>query len=208
MARYTGPVCRICRREGTKLFLKAERCYSKCPMNKKRNYPPGQHGQLRKKVSEYGLQLREKQKTRRTYGILEGQFRTYFDRAARHQGVTGTMLLQTLERRLDNAVYRAGFGGSRPESRQLVRHGHFLVNGKKVNIPSYLLKPGDKVSVAPNSQVMLRFKDLAELNKVRVTPEWLSVIWNVFEFAMLRLPERAEIDTPVQEHLIVELYSR
>jgi small subunit ribosomal protein S4 len=192
-----------------KLFLKSERCYTeKCPMTKKRNYPPGQHGQVRKKTSEYGQQLREKQKARRTYGVLERQFRRYFEMAQRARGVTGEALLQLLERRLDNVVYRMGLGGSRPEARQLVRHGHIAVNGRKVSIPSYLVKPGDRIAVREKSRDLPRFKELQELARARTVPEWLSVNHEAMEGTVLRLPTREEVDLPVQEHLIVELYSR
>jgi small subunit ribosomal protein S4 len=189
MARYTGPVCRLCRREGTKLFLKGERCYTpKCSVDR-RGYPPGQHGQGRKRVSEYALHLREKQKARRTYGVLERQFRRYYDLAARRRGITGENLLQLLETRLDNVVYRLGFASSRPEARQLVLHGHFSVNGRKVSVPSYQVRPGDVVAVREGSRNLDKFK--ANL-----------------EGEILSLPTRDQIDVPVQEHLIVEYYSR
>lgn len=208
MARYTGPVCRLCRREGTKLFLKAERCYTdKCPIVK-RNHPPGQHGMARKKLSEYGLQLREKQKTRRYYGVQEAQFRKSFERAQTRRGVTGEVMLQLLERRLDNVVYRLGIGGSRPESRQTVRHGHIEVNGRKVSIPSYMVRPGDRVAVREGSRDVERFKLRREMAKGRFVPEWLSANLEQLEGTVVRLPERADIDTPVKEHLVVELYSR
>lgn len=208
MARHTGPVCRLCRREGVKLFLKADRCYlEKCPMNKKRNYPPGLHGQSRKKVSEYGLQLREKQKARRAYGVLEGQFRRYFHRAQALSGVTGENLLQLLERRLDNVVYRLGLAGSRPEARQMVRHGHFRVNGRKVSIPSFLVRVGDRISLRAESREKPRFKELQERGGHAV-PEWLSFQPEAWEGTVTRLPRREEIDIPIEEHLIVELYSR
>ncbi|MCL6596746.1 MAG: 30S ribosomal protein S4 [Firmicutes bacterium] len=208
MARYTGPVCRICRREGVKLFLKGERCYTKCPLNHKKIYPPGQHGQIRKKLSEYGLELREKQKARRMYGVLDAQFRRYVEAAQRSRGVTGEVLLQTLERRLDNVVYRAGLASSRPEARQLVRHGHFAVNGRKVSIPSYQLRPGDVVQVRPKSREMVRLQQLQEVARTRPTPPWLSYNPDQWEVTVVRLPERSEVDAPVEEHLIVELYSR
>ena len=167
MARYTGPVCRLCRREGTKLFLKGSRCYSdKCGVVR-RAYAPGQHGQGRKKVTEYGVQLREKQKARRIYGVLESQFRLYFAKAAREKGITGERLLQLLELRLDNVIFRCNFGESRPQSRQLVRHGHFTVNGSRVNIPSYLVKEGDVIEIAQKSRSMSIFADVAETLRTR-----------------------------------------
>ncbi len=208
MARETGPVCRLCRREGTKLFLKAEKCYTdKCPV-KKRGVPPGQHGLGRRKLSGYGLQLREKQKAKRFYGLMESQFRNTFERAQRSTGATGERMLQLLERRLDNVVYRMGLGGSRPEARQMVRHGHFLLNGKKASIPSILVRPGDKISVAESSRKNPRYEDLRQVAQGRTVPEWLEVDMEKLEGTLLRLPERAEIDTPVEEHMIVELYSR
>jgi small subunit ribosomal protein S4 len=198
----------LCRREGQKLFLKAEKCYTdKCPV-KKRPYAPGQHGQGRKKLSEYGIQLREKQKARRFYGLTETQFRNVVARAQRAKGITGARMLQLLERRLDNVVYRAGLGGSRPEARQLVRHGHFLVNGRKVDIPSYLVRAGDRITVRERSQKSPRFQDLKEQLKGRTIPDWLSVEPEKLEASVVRLPERADIDAPVEEHLVVELYSR
>lgn len=208
MARYTGAVCRQCRREGIKLYLKGDRCYStKCGVDR-RAYAPGQHGQGRKKVSEYGLQLREKQKARRLYGILEGQFRRYFERAERQPGVTGENLLRLLERRLDNVVYRLGLAASRNEARQLVRHGHFTVNGRKVNIPSYLLRVGDVVAVRDKSKQSLRIKELLERASDRTPPAWLEYESEQANARIVALPERDQIDAPVQEHLIVELYSR
>jgi len=208
MARYTGPVCKLCRREGVKLYLKGERCYTeKCAVSR-RQYAPGQHGQNRKKISEYGLQLREKQKARRTYGVLEGQFRRYFEIADRKKGITGENLLQLLERRLDNVVYRLGFSASRAEARQLVRHGHFTVNGKKVNIPSFLVKAGDVIAVAEKSRNIARIKELAEMGGQRPVPTWLSVDYNTLQGEVVKIPTRDEIDTPVAEQMIVELYSR
>ena len=209
MARYTGSVCRQCRREGLKLYLKGERCYTeKCAVDR-RAYPPGQHGQRRRgKVSEYGLQLREKQKARRTYGVLESQFHKYFKEADRRKGITGENLLQILESRLDNVVYRMGFALSRPESRQLVKHGHFTVNGRKVDIPSYQVRTDDVVAVKESSRDKGRFKDLAELMRTQGTMEWLSVDRETLTGKVLRLPTREEIDIPIAEHLIVELYSR
>ncbi|NLN07007.1 MAG: 30S ribosomal protein S4 [Firmicutes bacterium] len=209
MARYTGPVCRQCRREGMKLYLKGERCYTeKCAIDR-RSYAPGQHGQRRRgKVSEYGLQLREKQKARRIYGIMERQFRKYFREADRRKGITGENLLQILESRLDNIVYRMGFAFSRPEARQLIRHGHFTVNGRKVTIPSYLVRPGDVVAVRESSRGKGRFKELAELTRNQGTMEWLEVDGENLTGKVIRLPNRDEIDIPISEHLIVELYSR
>ena len=208
MARYVGPVCRKCRREGVKLYLKGDKCYSdKCAFTR-RNTGPGQHGQARKKVSEYGMQLREKQKTRRIYGILERQFRNYFVKAERQKGVTGENLLVLLERRLDNVVYRLGLAASRTQARQLVRHGHFTVNGRKVNIPSYLVKSGDVVAVAASSRELPVFKELAEGLSRKGTPAWLEVTANDLSGRIVRLPNRQDIDLPIQEHLIVELYSR
>ncbi len=208
MARYTEAVCRLCRREGGKLFLKGEKCYTpKCPVDK-RNYPPGEHGQGRRKVSEYGLQLREKQKARTIYGVLEAQFRRYFERAEKSRGVTGEVLLQLLERRLDNIVYRMGAGASRAEARQLVRHGHFTVNGKKVDIPSYLVREGDVVSVRPKSRNEGRFKELQEYARGRTFPDWLEVDVENQASKVLRYPKREDIDVTLEEHLIVELYSR
>jgi small subunit ribosomal protein S4 len=210
MARYTGPRCKLCRREGTKLYLKGEKCFTdKCAMER-RPTPPGQHGQGqgRRKLSEYGVQLREKQKARRTYGVMEGQFARYFEKAAKQkQGVTGEILLQTLERRLDNVVYRMGLASSRAEARQLVRHNHFLVNGHRVNIPSFLVKPGDVVEVREASRQKPRFKEMGPITS-RLVPAWLEVNPEALRGTVLRLPNRDEIDAPVQEQLIVEYYSR
>lgn len=206
MARYTDAVCRLCRREGVKLYLKGQKCYSdKCPVTK-RNTPPGMHGVSRRKVSEYGVQLREKQKARRFYGVLEKQFERYFEVSARKKGVTGETLLQTLERRLDNVVYRMGFAASRAEARQVVKHSHIDVNGRKVNIPSYLVREGDVVSVREGSRDHKRVKELSDV--AHAFPGWLSVEPEALRGTILRLPNRDEIDAPVQEHLIVELYSR
>lgn len=208
MARYTGPVCRLCRREGVKLYLKGERCYSdKCAIDR-RGYAPGQHGQGRRKQSEYGIQLREKQKARRTYGVLEKQFRHYYEEANRQHGVTGEVLLQLLERRLDNVVYRLGYAASRAEARQLVRHGHFTVNGRRVDIPSYQLKEGDVVAVREKSLESPRLKELVETADTRSVPAWLDRDSATASGKVLRIPTRDEIDTPVQEQMIVELYSR
>lgn len=208
MARYSGPRCRLCRREGVKLYIKGNRCYTdKCPLDK-RAYAPGEHGQRRQKISEYGVQLREKQKARRIYGVLERQFRRYFELAERRRGVTGETLLQLLERRLDNVVYRMGFAASRSEARQLVRHGHFTVDGVKVNVPSYLVRPGEAISVKPRSRNLERIKELVEDARTRAVPEWLSVDYDAMAGRVERLPRREDIDVPIEEHLIVELYSR
>jgi len=208
MARYTGPVCRLCRREGLKLFLKGERCYTdKCAIER-RNYPPGEHGQARPKFSEYSIQLREKQKLRRIYGVLENQFRRYFAMADRGKGVTGEALLQFLERRMDNIVYRLGFSPSRSEARQLVRHGHFLVNGRKVDIPSYLVKPGDVVTVRERSRQIARIQEALDLAQRRGVPEWLEVSPANFAGTVKALPTRADLTMPINEKLVVELYSK
>ncbi|MCL5290257.1 MAG: 30S ribosomal protein S4 [Eubacteriales bacterium] len=208
MARYTESVCRLCRREGLKLYLKGDRCYTqKCAVDR-RAYVPGQHGQGRKKTSEYGVQLREKQKVRRIYGVLEGQFRRYFEKAERQQGVTGENLLLLLERRLDNVVFRLGLGASRNEARQLVRHGHFTVNGRKVNIPSFLLRAGDVVAVREKSKGSPRIKELLERASDRIPPAWLEAEAEQGRGRVIALPTRDQIDAPVREHLIVELYSR
>jgi small subunit ribosomal protein S4 len=208
MARYTGASCKLCRREGQKLFLKGERCYGgKCALSR-RAYAPGQHGQARKKLSEYGVQLREKQKAKRFYGVLESQFRSYFETAARKKGITGEVLLQLLETRLDNVVYRMGFGSTRAESRQLVTHGHFTVNGKRVNIPSYQTKVGEAVEVADGSRKSIRFKEILDMTGSKVVPKWIEVDQENLKGKMVALPSREDIDLPVQEHLIVELYSK
>lgn len=206
MARYTDANCRLCRREGQKLFLKGDRCYStKCAMER-RGYAPGQHGQGRSKASDYALQLREKQKTKRFYGLQETQFRNLFDKADRKSGITGENLLIMLETRLDNVVFRLGFASSRKEARQLVNHGHFTVNGKKVNIPSYTVKPGDVIKVKEKSTNSPKFKEVKEMTIT--VPEWVSVDVEKLEGKVLSLPTREQIDTPVAEHLIVELYSK
>ncbi|MBQ2392147.1 MAG: 30S ribosomal protein S4 [Clostridia bacterium] len=208
MARYTGPVCRLCRREGEKLFLKGERCYSdKCSISR-RSYAPGQHGQGRKKNSEYATQFRMKQKAKRYYGILEGQFHSYFEEAERKQGVTGENLLRILESRLDNVVYRLGFASSRKEARQLVLHNHFTVNGKKVNIPSYLLKAGDVVAIKEKSYDSEKIKAVLEANSARPVAAWLDKDIDAKTGKVINLPNREDIDTPVEESLIVELYSK
>ncbi len=208
MARYTESVCRMCRRENQKLFLKGERCYSeKCAMNK-RAYAPGQHGQGRKKISEYGTQLREKQKARRFYGVLESQFAKYYEMAVKQSGITGENLLQILESRLDNVVYRAGFAMSRPEARQLVRHCHFTVNGKKVNIPSYLVEAGDVIAIKEKSLESAKIKGIIEKNTGRPVPKWLDVDFEKKTAKVITLAAREDIDLPVEEHMIVELYSK
>ncbi len=209
MARYAGAVCRLCRREGMKLFLKGERCYTEKCAIEKRNFAPGQHGKSRRaKLLDYGVQLREKQKVKRIYGVLEDQFRRYFEQAERIKGITGEMLLQLLERRLDNVAYRLGFATSRPQARQLVRHGHFAVNGRKVDIPSYLVKAGDVVTVRPNSQKNVTIQHAVEEVKGRGVPEWLSLAGEAFTGRVVSLPTREQINLPVQEQLIVELYSK
>lgn len=208
MARYTDSDCRLCRREGEKLFLKGERCYTnKCAISR-RAYAPGQHGQAKKKLSEYGIQLREKQKARRFYGILESQFRKYFEMAVSKKGVTGENLLQILESRLDNVVYRLGLATSRPEARQLVLHGHFTVNGKRVNIPSYLIKAGDVVALAEKSRTSPKTKSIFDIAGGKVVPKWLDYSQDTFTGTVLNMPTREDIDLPIKEHLIVELYSK
>lgn len=208
MARYTGSVCRICRREGQKLYLKGERCYTdKCAIER-RPFPPGEHGRGRIKHSEYGLQLREKQKARKIYGILEKQYKRYFEMAEKMPGVTGEKFLQLLERRLDNVIFRLGFASSRNQARQFVLHGHILVNGSKVNIPSYLIDIDDVVTVKEESRKLNTFKDVFELNSEATPPKWLSCDLEKAEGKVLALPERDDIDYPIEEHLIVEFYSR
>ncbi|MDD5927909.1 MAG: 30S ribosomal protein S4 [Firmicutes bacterium] len=206
MARYTDANCKLCRREGQKLFLKGERCYSsKCAIER-RNYAPGQHGQARKKQSDYGNQLREKQKAKRFYGMQETQFRNLFEKAAKRQGKTGENLLILLETRLDNAVFRLGFAASRKEARQLVTHGHFTVNGKKADIPSMELKAGDVIAVKEKSQKSPKFKEIKEMSIT--VPAWMEVNIDKLEGKIVAMPRREEIDTPIAEHLIVELYSK
>lgn len=206
MARYREANCRLCRREGQKLFLKGERCYSeKCALEK-RNFPPGQHGQGRKKISEYGLQLREKQKAKRFYGVQETQFRNLFDKAVRKQGKAGENLLIMLETRLDNVVFRLGFASSRKEARQLVVHGHFTVNGKKATIPSMAVKAGDVIAVKEKSTNSPKFKEIKDMTIT--VPAWMSVDVSKLEGQVLSIPTREQIDTPIAEHLIVELYSK
>ncbi len=208
MARYIGPACRLCRREGTKLFLKGDRCFSeKCSVDR-RQYPPGQHGQGRPKFSEYGVQLREKQKVKRIYGLLERQFAKTMELASRMQGRAGDNLLQLLERRLDNVVFRLGFATSRSEARQLVKHGHFRVNGRKASIPSMLLKPGTVVSLADGSREVTRIAGALEAIEKRSVPSWLELEKEAFRGTVKALPVREELTLPIQEQLIVELYSR
>ena len=208
MARYTGAVCRLCRREGQKLFLKGQRCYSdKCSIGR-RAYAPGQHGQGRKKLSEYGLQLREKQKVKRFYGVLESQFAKYFEMANKKKGVTGENLLQILESRLDNVIYRLGFGMSRAESRQLVMHGHFEVNGHKVDIPSYLVKEGDVITLKETSRNLPKIKAILEANEGKNIPKWLDLDAKTMQAKVVTLSSREDIDVDIKEHLIVELYSK
>ena len=211
MARYTGPVCKLCRREGEKLLLKGERCFTpKCALEK-RAYAPGMHGrqaQFRRKKSDYGLQLREKQKARRIYGVLERQFRRYFEEAERRRGLTGVNLLIILESRLDNVVYRLGFADSRDQARQLVRHGHFDVNGRKTNIPSFLVEEGDTIAVRERSKKLTYFRDLSTVMEHKIVPEWLGLDISKMEGRVLTLPTREDIDASITEQLIVEYYSR
>ena len=208
MARNTGPQCRLCRRERMALYLKGDRCYTdKCAIQR-RNYPPGQHGQGRGKISDYGLQLREKQKVKRMYGILEKQFRGYFERAERLRGVTGTNLLVLLERRLDNVVYRLGFANSRAQARQLVLHNHVLVDGRRVNIPSYLVKVGQTVQVTEKSRSSALVRDALEAAARRGCPPWLELEKEEAKGRVSMFPTREDITMPIQEHLIVELYSK
>lgn len=206
MARYTGATCKLCRREGMKLFLKGDRCYTdKCAFVR-RSYAPGQHGASRKKLSNYGTQLREKQKAKRIYGVLEGQFRNTYERAEKMRGIAGENLLKLLEMRLDNVVYRLGYGASRNEARQLVTHGHFLVNGKKVDICSYSVSANDVITVCEKSRASEKFKTFAENPKT--LPAWLEANVDNFEGKVVAVPSREEIDVPVNETLIVELYSK
>ncbi|QUH28920.1 30S ribosomal protein S4 [Vallitalea guaymasensis] len=208
MARYRGAVCRLCRREGEKLFLKGERCYTgKCAIDR-RPYAPGDHGKRRTKISEYGVQLRQKQKAKRIYGVLETQFRNYFADADKRKGITGENLLIILETRLDNVVYRAGLGRSRTEARQVVRHNHITVNGKKVNIPSYQVKPGDVIEVKEKSLSIQRFKDIVETTSSRIVPEWIDADIENKTVKVVSVPTREQIDTNIEETLIVELYSK
>jgi small subunit ribosomal protein S4 len=209
LARYTDPVCRLCRREGMKLFLKGSKCFGdKCPIEK-RNFAPGQHGKDRKaKIVGYGLQLREKQKAKRIYFTLEGQFRNYFEKAARTRGVTGELLLQQLERRLDNVVFRLGFAQSRRQARQLVRHGHVAVNNRKVNIPSYEVSAGEEISIREKSHKLLVLELAKEFASHGTLPSWLEVDRDAYKARVLSLPKREDIQLPVNEQLIVELYSK
>ena len=210
MARYRGPVCRLCRREGMKLFLKGERCHTEKCAIEKRNFVPGQHGKDRKqkKMDGYGLQLREKQKTKRIYFAQEGQFRNYFEKAARSRGVTGELLLQQLERRLDNVVFRLGFAQSRRQARQLVRHGHVAVNNRKVNIPSYEVSAGEEISIRENSKKLAVLELAKEFASHGTLPNWLEVDRDAYKARVLSLPKREDIQLPVNEQLIVELYSK
>jgi small subunit ribosomal protein S4 len=210
MARYTGPVCRLCRREGEKLFLKGTKCQTeKCPISR-RNYAPGQHGQskMKHKLSNYGLQLREKQKVKRMYGVLERQFRRYFNIASKTKGVTGKFLLQLLERRIDNVIFRIGLAASRSESRQIVRHNFIYVNSKRVNIPSYLINTGDTIQLKTKERSLRMVKENLELTKEREVPGWLQFNPEKLEAKVLRLPDKEDIQQPIQEQLIVELYSK
>ena len=211
MARYTGPVCRLCRREGMKLFLKGLRCYGEKCAIEKRNFVPGEQGRrgrFRRKVLGYGMQLREKQKVKRIYGVLEGQFRTYFEKAARKKGITGELLMQFLERRLDNVVYRLGFASSRRQARQLVRHGHVLVDGRKVNIPSCLVSKGDEISIRKKSQENELIRSNIEEIAGRGIPSWLNLDSENFKGQVLELPRHEDVNMPIEESLIVELYSK
>lgn len=208
MSRYTGPSCRLCRREGSKLFLKGDRCFSeKCSFDR-RSYAPGQHGQGRTKVSDYGIRLREKQRVRRMYGVQEHQFRKYFDEADRQKGVTGTNLLVLLERRLDNVIYRFGFADSRAQARQLVKHGHFLVNDRRTDIPSYLVSQNDKIKLFEKSKSIPGIVQALEAVARRGVPEWLEINYDQKEGLVKAMPERSDITTPVQEQFIVEFYSK
>ncbi|MFQ6099857.1 MAG: 30S ribosomal protein S4 [Anaerolineae bacterium] len=213
MARYTGPVCKLCRREGEKLFLKGERCLSpKCPFELERGYPPGEHGRLtrfrRRRESDYALQLREKQKVRRIYGVLERQFRRYFREAERRPGLTGENLLILLESRLDNVIYRLGFADSRPQARQLVQHGHFVVNGRRTNIPSYLVRSQDTITVREGSRKRTYFKERAERLDEGAVPNWLSLDAKMMTARVLKSPAREDIEAALNEQLVVEYYSR
>ncbi|OGW24580.1 MAG: 30S ribosomal protein S4 [Nitrospirae bacterium GWC2_42_7] len=208
MARYSGAQCRICRRESEKLFLKGDRCFTEKCAVERRQYPPGQHGQRRSKISDYGIQLREKQKVRKIYGVLEKQFRRYFHNAERKKGVTGEVLLQLLERRLDNMVYRMGFAPNRTSARQLVNHGHFLVNGKRVNIPSYILQVGDMIEAKESIRDLDMVKDSLSKIEQRGIPSWVEIDFQVFRGKLLQIPSREDIQLPAQEQLIVELYSK
>jgi len=210
MARYTGPVCRLCRRDGTKLFLKGAKCFSeKCPIEK-RNFPPGQHGQSKKqkKVVGYGLQLREKQKAKRIYFTLETQFRAYYEKASNKTGVTGELLLQQLETRLDNVAYRLGFAISRRQARQVVRHGHVTVNGRKVNIPSFQVNAGDEIAIRENAKKFVIVDQAAQFAAANPVPAWLEANFEIRSGRVLTLPKRKDVNLPINEQLIVELYSK
>jgi small subunit ribosomal protein S4 len=208
LAKYIEAVCRICRREGVKLFLKGEKCYANCTLEKRPDKVPGEHGLARRKFSEFGIRLREKQKVKRIYGLTENQFRRYFEKASRVKGVTGQLLISFLERRLDNVVYRLGFGSSRKEARQMVRFRHILVNGRKLDIPSYEVKTGDIIEVAPKSQKLDRINQSFELLSRRGLPEWLELVRENYRGTVKRLPVRDDVTTPIEEQLIVEFYSR
>ncbi len=209
MARYTGAVCRLCRREGTKLFLKGTKCTSdRCPLEK-RNFPPGQHGKDRKaKIVGYGLQLHEKQKAKRMYFTLEGQFRAYYEKASQSTGVTGELLIQQLERRLDNVAYRLGFAISRRQARQVVRHGHVTVNGRKVNIPSYQVNAGDEIAIRPSAKKLQVVEQAAQYAAQNPVPAWLEANFENLSGRVLALPKRKDVNLPINEQLIVELYSK
>jgi small subunit ribosomal protein S4 len=208
LARYRGSACRLCRREGLKIFLKGDRCYSeKCALER-RGYAPGEHGQMRKKPSDYGVQLREKQKLKRMYSLLEKQFRGYFEKADKQKGITGTNLLIYLERRLDNVVFRMGFANSRSEARQLVRHNHFAVNGKTVNIPSYLIKVGNEIQVREKSRKVVKILEAMDTVARRGVPQWLELDKENFKGSLKVLPTREDLTMPIQEQLVVELYSK
>ena len=212
MARYTGPVCKLCRREGEKLFLKGEKCFSpKCPVER-RNYPPGEHGReamyRRRRVSDFQKQLREKQKLRRIYGVMEAQFRRYYERALKKRGMTGQALLEQLEQRLDNVVYRLGYAASRNQARQLVTHGHFNINGRRTDVPSTLVNPGDEIAVREGSRSRSYFKDLAVEAETRTVPTWLERDLDTLSGRMLQMPERSDIEAALNEQLVVEYYSR
>jgi small subunit ribosomal protein S4 len=208
MARYIGSVCKLCRREGLKLFLKGERCYKeKCAVDKK-NFAPGQHGKVKRKLSDYGVQLREKQKVKRIYGILETQFRGYFKKAVKMEGITGENLLVSLERRLDNVVYRSGVAMSRPQARQFITHGHVTINGKKVDIPSYLVKDGDIIGIKETSKIKDIVKLSLETAEGRGIPQWISLDKDEIQAKVLKMPVREDIYADIKEHLIVELYSK
>ncbi len=208
MARYTGPLCRLCRREGMKLFIKGTRCYTEKCAFERRKYAPGQHGQNKGKLSDYGLQLREKQKVKRMYGVMEKQFKNYFEKATRMKGVTGENLLKLLERRLDNVVYRMGFAQNRRQARQLVRHGLFTINGRKVDIPSYIVRPGDVIELNQAGKELELIKESLALAEQRGFPAWVEVNIQEMKGKFVRIPERDEMQLPVQEQLVVEFYSK